>query len=76
MLNIDSFKILVHPVHHPLLDDDPHRRWHDVGEGPFENQQEAVDFANSEVGLPWIVVDGAGHPVAYGDAFGLQEDNT
>ena len=74
MLNIDSYKILVHTAHHPQLDKG--ERWHDIGEGPFESQQEATDYANAEVGLPWIVVDGAGHPVAYGDAFGLQGDNT
>jgi hypothetical protein len=74
MFNIDSFKILVHTAHHPQLDEG--QRWHDVGEGPWDNQQDAIDFANAEVGLPWIVIDGAGHPVAYGDAFGLQGDQT
>lgn len=75
MFNIDSFKILVHEQCQARRKQD-NRRWHDVGEGPFSSQEAAVDFANSEVGLPWIVVDGAGHPVAYGDAFGLQGDNT
>ena len=74
MFNIDTYKILVHTAHHPQMDEG--RRWHDVGEGPWDTQEQAVRFANSEVGLPWIVVDGAGHPVAYGDAFGLQGDNT
>lgn len=74
MTSLDSYKILVHAAHHPQLDED--QRWHDCGEGPFSSQDEAVRFANSEVGLPWIVVDGAGHPIAYGDAFGLQGDQT
>ena len=71
---LDDYRILVHAAHHPHLDHG--QRWHDCGEGPWGSQDHAVAFAASEVGLPWIVVDGAGHPVAYGDAFGLQGDNS
>ncbi len=31
--------------------------WVDSGEGPFDAAEEAVEFAKSECGLPWRVVD-------------------
>jgi hypothetical protein len=79
MFKIDEYRIIVHTAHHPMLDEEDgtgSQRWHDIGEGPFSSQEDAVGFAHAEVGLPWIVVDGAWHPVAYGDVFGLQGDNT
>lgn len=30
--------------------------WHDVEEGPFDDFEAARDFAESEVGVPWVVV--------------------
>ena len=31
--------------------------WADSGEGPFDSAEEAIEFAKSECGLPWRVVD-------------------
>ncbi len=69
-MRLDEYRILVHSgrVSGP--------GWHDVGEGPWDNQENAIRHAEAEVGVPWIVIDGAHHPVAYGDAFGLDGDNT
>ncbi len=74
MVSLDEYRIMVHAAHHPQLDEG--NGWHDVGEGPWDNELDATDFAIAEVGLPWVVVDGAGHPVAFGDAFGLKGDAT
>ena len=46
--------------------------WGDIGEGSFDTAEEAVSFARSEVGLPWIVVQGrTNRPHSFGDARGL-----
>jgi len=46
-------------------------KWHDSGEGPFPDLQTALDFANAEIGVPWIVVDVYGTPLQFGDARGV-----
>jgi hypothetical protein len=41
----------------------------ELGEGPWDNAQEALCFAHCEVGKPWLVVCvETGAAVAYGDA--------
>lgn len=32
------------------------QEWRDCGEGPFENEQDARDFAEAECGVEWRVV--------------------
>lgn len=33
----------------------PGAYWHDCEEGPFDSQEQAEDFAQAEVGVPWRV---------------------
>lgn len=49
-----------------LLTNDEQKNWHDLGEGPFDSIEQACEFAQNEVGWPWIVVDETGRPLAYG----------
>jgi hypothetical protein len=64
-LTIDAYQILV-----------PHGGiWRESGD-PWDTQEQAVARARTISDKTWIVVDGAGHPVAYGDARGLQGDTT
>jgi hypothetical protein len=45
--------------------------WKELGEGDFPTAIDAIRFAESEVGVPWIVTDLAGTRIlAYGDAYG------
>ena len=45
--------------------------WHDCGEGPWDRFEQALNSADVEVGMPWIVVHRhateSGMPLAYGD---------
>ena len=47
---------------------DERQDWHDLGEGPWESSRSALHFAETEVGVPWIVVDDSNRPVAFGDS--------
>ena len=78
MVSIDTYRILHHtgediPYKDGVLHKKDARRWHDCGEGPWDTLEACLEFAEAECGLPWIVVNGKGEPVAYGDCFGLQE---
>ncbi|MGA2258276.1 MAG: hypothetical protein ABSG53_26720 [Thermoguttaceae bacterium] len=53
-----------------MVVDETTQRWRDLGEGPWETYGEAVEFARSEVGVPWVVIDDLGDARAYGDAKG------
>jgi hypothetical protein len=37
-------------------EDEGYPEWRDCGEGPFESVEAATEFAQAEVGLPWMVV--------------------
>ena len=50
--------------------DDGIAGWHDVGEGPFDSAADAIEFADAEVGIPWVVVGPDNKPIAFGDAVG------
>ena len=44
----------------------------DLGEGPFDNAQQALCFAHCEVGVPWLIVHNETKaPCAYGDAVNI-----
>lgn len=73
MARIDEYRILVHASSPNFSKPDPNGRWEDIGEGYWDDASHAIAFASAEVGDPWIVVNGKGEPVAYGDAHGLQE---
>ena len=40
--------------------------WRELGRGPWENPRSALQYAESEVGAPWLVVDQGNRPVGYG----------
>jgi len=44
MFNIDTYKILIHSQPYAQTRQSS-LRWHDCGEGPWDNQQDAVDYA-------------------------------
>ena len=56
-------------VHHVWIYGDDHR-WQTCPDGEWPDLESALDFAEDEVGVPWIVVDHAGAPVAFGDHLG------
>ena len=60
------YRLLIHSTSPVLNNPD----WHDCGEGPFDTADEAITFAEAEVGAAWIVVDSEGRPAAYGDGLG------
>lgn len=49
--------------------------WHDIGEGPWDDEEGAVRFADSEVGIPWIVVDSKLRVVTFGDNYGEHRED-
>ena len=59
-----SFRILIFDV------DEVKAGWQDSGEGPWTDGLDAIRYAESEVGMPWIVVRSNGQPVAFGDVNG------
>ena len=70
-----SFRILIFDV------DDVKAGWQESGEGPWTAGLDAIRFAETEVGVPWIVVQYAetevgvpwiGQPVAFGDINGAR----
>ena len=44
--------------------------WRDLGEGPWESYAAALEFADSEVGVPWVLVGPRNEPLAFGDRRG------
>ena len=54
-----------------LLVDGESLHWRDCQEGPWNTADAAIDFADAEVGMPWVVVDDNCQPIAFGDCFGL-----
>jgi hypothetical protein len=64
MANLNEYRVL-------LVGDNG--RWRDSQEGPWDTAESAINFADAEVGMPWVVVNGKYEAVAYGDNRGLRE---
>ena len=60
------FRIMVYSE----FDDDKPQgcEWHDLGEGPWDDAYDAIEFAANEVGVAWVVVDDDNFPGAFGCA--------
>lgn len=51
-------------------EESPEPLWCDSEEGPFEKPQDAIAYAQAEVGVAWIVTDENKRPIAFGDHLG------
>ena len=47
--------------------------WRESGEGPFDTAELAIEFADAECGVAWIVVGAENRPIAFGDAGGAYD---
>ena len=56
-----------------VLDEDT-MQWESVSIETFASFDAALDFANAETGVPWIIVNNHGAVVAAGDARGEYAD--